>query len=101
VRQVTNEQKWVKRLEKVGALFEALGAGRGCKSLPEGTITEVRLLMPSERRADVLVVVKASTPAGKFVGFAGGPDPVTAILIYRKKEAGSGLKFREERPYGE
>lgn len=99
MRNVSAEQKWIKRLQASGALWEMVDNGGGCKGLEGGELVSVRVLLPSEKRADVLLVVKARRGAEDFVGFVGGPDTVTAFLMWRRKERGEGLRFRREKPW--
>ena len=94
MRNAEAEGKWVKRLEDAGSALEATTAGRGCKALEDGALYEIRILLTSETRGDVLMVLKARKGAEKYVAFVGGPDPVTALLQWRAKERGAGVKWR-------
>lgn len=82
-------------------MAELLDVGRGCKALDEGVVTSIRVLLPGGGRGDVLVVVKARRGDENYVGFVGGPDLVTALLTWKKKEIGEGLRFRREVPWDE
>lgn len=79
--------------------IEGLGNGWGCKSLHAGTVTSIRILLAGADRTDVLVIVKACVGDQQYVGFVGGPDVTTALLIWRRKEQGVGLAYREDRPW--
>lgn len=93
-RDASAEAKWMRRIESAGGVLERLGQGVGCKALPGANLDEMRILLPGERRGDVLVVLKASIDGVKYVAFVGGPDVVTAVLMLRAKERAQGVKWR-------
>ena len=101
MRKATAEQKWLKRLERAGEVLAGVQEGYGAKAVAGATILEIRLLLRSPDRGDCLLIVKASSPEGRHVAFCGGPDPVTALLTWRAKEEGAGIKYREDRPWKE
>lgn len=96
MRNASSEAKWVKRLADAGAQLESVASGRGCKALPDGVMQEIRILLPGPKRGDCLVVLKASRGEDAYVAFVGGPDPVTAMLMWQAKERGAGVKFRPD-----
>lgn len=94
MKNVEAEAKWLARLRAAGTVVEGLAAGQGCKALEKGEMREVRILLTSPERGDVLMVLKAFAAGSKYVAFVGGPDAVTALLAWRAKEQGAGVKWR-------
>lgn len=95
-RNAETELIWMRRIEAAGKMLAAVDAGRGCKALTCGELDEIRILLPGEKRGDVLVVLKGHVGEQKFVAFVGGPDAVTAMLMWRAKETAAGVKWRED-----
>ncbi|MCK4627303.1 MAG: hypothetical protein KAV00_18465 [Phycisphaerae bacterium] len=100
MRSAELEQAWTARMVRVAQAAEMPDQGAGCKALPGGVVTSIRIMCDGESRGDVLLVVKARMGGQAYVGFVGGLDVMTALLTWRKKELGAGLKFREEKPWG-
>lgn len=94
MRNIKAEEKWLKRLQGVGSMLEMVDSGGGHVARPQTQLTEIRLLLPSPSRGDVLVVLKGLEGATKYVAFVGGPDAMTAMLQWKAKEGGSGVKWR-------
>lgn len=94
MRNASGEAKWMRRLESAGGVLERLTEGVGVKALPGANLDEMRILLPGEKRGDVLIVLKASIDGEKYVAFVGGPDVVTAVLMLRAKERSRGVKWR-------
>lgn len=99
MRKAEAERKWIQRLERAGGMFEAVDSGGGCKRMPGAEVETIRIRTACGDRDGALVVVKARIDGELWVGFVGGPDVVTALLTWYKKEQGTGLSFREDRPY--
>lgn len=100
MRNVKAEQEWSKRMVRVAEMVAMLDDGKGAKALEGGHIDSVRVLLPGERRADVLLVVKASVGTAQWVGFVGAMNLATAMLTWRQKELARGIVFREDQPWG-
>lgn len=81
--------------------MEAIGGGRGVQGLQEGVLRDVRFKLPQEDDPMVLMVVRAVDATGKKVAFVGAGDVCGAVLAWRKRDGGAGLRWREDRPWGE
>lgn len=99
MRDADGEKAWERRLTGASMCLEALTSGWGCKSLKNGKVSKITILLPSPERGECLLVVKAHSDDGDFVGFVGGLDVVTAMLMWKAKEGGQGLKYREDTPW--
>lgn len=95
------EQRWMKRVQRIGEFIESLGDGRGAKGVEGGVVDRITIRYPSREDPEAFVVVKVRAPGGKVVGFVGGLDVGAALLTWRAKDGAQGLKWREDRPWGE
>lgn len=101
MRNVDREQAYLKRLQAVGQLMEAVDNGRVCEGLEGGTLTGFTVKAPSTERPEVLVVVKARVGSEEYVAFVGALDLVTALLTWAARERTTGLKWRPNVPWEE
>lgn len=62
---------------------------------------EIRVVAPSDTRADFLVIVKGFEGGKKLVGFHAALDPSDAIRGAIERYDNKSMKLREDRPYGE
>lgn len=99
MRNKEAEAAYLRRNERVGEFLGGLEHGRGVKGLEEGEITRVTILVPSRERPEALIAVKATTAAGKWVGFVGALTVSDAILMWRVRDERIGLKWREDIPW--
>ena len=99
MRSAELERAWMKKLEDVAHMVMLIDAEGGCKGLQGGHLVSIKVLLPTEQRGDCLLVLKASTSEGGYVGFVGGADFATTLLAWRKKENAAGVSFREDTPY--
>lgn len=101
MRQVSAEEREGKRNRRVGEFIQALTEGRGAAGIVDGVVTGVSVRLPTAADPGVLVVVRAEGAPGKRVGFVGGLDVTQAVLTWMAKDAGPGLKWREDVPWGD
>lgn len=101
MRDANREAQWAKRQQRAGEWLDSLLEGRGAGGLKECQVTEVRFKLPHGDQVETLMIVKACNGQEKWIGFCGGLDPVTALLVWRAKDAKGGLKWREDVPYGQ
>lgn len=101
MRDAEREARWLKRAQGIGEFLEATGEGRGAKGVEGGRVVRLTIRYPTGDNPEVLLVVKVQGKGGDFVGFVGGLDVGTAVLTWRAKDGGKGLKWREDRPWGE
>ena len=101
MRSIEGEGAVQKRWARVGEWLDALLAGHGRNPLEGVQLTEIRIRMPTEEDPMVLLIVKAAGATGKSIAFVGAGTPVQALLAWRKRDAGPGLKWREDKPWGE
>lgn len=78
----------------------ALEHGRGLQGLVGGDLIDVRFKMPQEEDPMVLMVVRATDATGRRVAFVGAGSVCGALLAWRKLDAGAGLRWREDKPWG-
>lgn len=86
---------------RVGEWLTAVSEGRGCEGVEGGAVTDIRIRLASRENPEVLLIVKAEAAGGRYIGFVGGLDAVQALLTWRAKDAGKGLKWRVDVPWGE
>lgn len=86
---------------RVGELLDAVANGMEPKGLDEATLTRINIRLPTRDSPESLIVVKAVSEQGRHIAFVGGLDVVQAMLTWRAKEAGPGLKWREDVPWSE
>lgn len=98
-RNQEQEQKWDRRNARAGEWLDSLLAGHGTEGLDEGEIHDIRVRFPTEGDPGVLLIVRAHNAAGRWVAFVGGPDVVTALLIWRQKDSSSGLRWNVDKPW--
>lgn len=99
MRDQERERIWTRTTLRVGEFLRSLGEGVDRPGLPGGVMTGFVVRMPTEKRPDCLIVVRATGKEGRVVAFVGGLDLTQAILTWRAKYLGPGLKYREDRPY--
>lgn len=101
MRRTEAEERVNRANRRVGEFLQALTSGRGASGVPEGAVTRVTIRMPTLEQPEALLVVKASGESGDVVAFVGGLDLCQAILVWAAKDAGPGLKWREDIPWAE
>lgn len=101
MRNAEKEAAWARRHQRAGEYLESLEEGQGPRGLGDGVVVEVRILTNAREQGDTLIVVKAREGERRFVAFVGARNIVEAVLAWRQKEAGSGLKWREDVPWGD
>lgn len=99
MRDGDRERDWMKRLARAAEFLEALEAGHIYQKREGFQIREVRILMNTRGAGDSLLVAKALEGDDKVVAFVGGRTVVEALLTWRQKEAGKGIKWRPDTPY--
>lgn len=99
MRQVEWERQWEKRMVRVGEFIATLGEDTLPKGLDGARLDAVTVKWEQPDRTNVLVVVKASTEDEKWVAFVGALTLMDAVLTWRSKEGGQGLRWREDRPW--
>lgn len=99
MRDADLEAAEAKRQRRVGEWLEAIHEGRGCTGLRGGVLREVRFKMPAVEDPMVLMVVKATDETGDSIAFVGAPTVSAALLAWRKRDGGAGLKWREDVPW--
>ena len=101
MRNVDKERDWAKRLQRIGEWVEHLEKGLHPGGLEDGRVKEVRALLNTRDMGDTLLVIKAHDEAGDWVAFVGGRNLAEALLTWRQREGAKGLKWKEDRPWGE
>lgn len=101
MRSVDREQEWAKRLARVGEWVEAIEDGRGAEGLEGAEVQEVRIKLNTREEGDTLIVVKATDGVRDFVAFVGALTASEALLTWRKRSMTTGLRWREDKPWGE
>jgi len=86
---------------RAGEWLAAVAEGRGCQGLTGAQVTDIRVRFPTRENPETLLVVKARTANEKYIGFVGGLDVVQALLTWRAKDGGKGLKWRVDIPWSE
>lgn len=99
VRNGQAEERLAKTNRRVGELFDGLAQGLVPKGLEKGQVTSVSLRLATEQHPEALCVIKATDAKGKHIAFVGGLDIVQALLTWRARETGPGLKWRDDVPW--
>lgn len=100
MRDVEEEAGQDRRQARIGEFVEAIERGRGLKGLPGGVVNEVRMLTNKREAGDALLVVKASAGGERWVAFVGARNVGEAMLTWRQKDRGKGLRWRKDKPWG-
>lgn len=101
MRNIEEEAQEERRAVSLGTFIGRLGTGGGVEGLAEGVLTGFTVRMPTEEEPSALLVVKARTEAGKWVAFVGAYSLVDCMMAWRARERGAGLRWREDKPWGE
>lgn len=95
------DKSWEKKLRRLGLDIEYLNAETSPDYDGDERITEIRFKCDADADTSVLVVIKATRGGEKLVAFIGGVDMESALLACVRKMRAGGLKYREDRPWGE
>ena len=101
MRNEARERAWEKRVRRVGEWVEALSEGRGTTGLEGATLAGISVRMPTESQPETLLVIKARIGEDKYVAFCGALELAGALLAWRAKDGGKGLRWRVDVPWGE
>lgn len=101
MRSKDAEHRLDTRNRRVGELLDAICNGLEPKGLANGSVTRIKIKAPSRDDPEALVAVQATDGVGKHIAFVGGLDIIQALLTWRAKEAGGGLRWRPDVPWGE
>lgn len=101
MRQVDAEARLAKIHRRVGELLDSVGERMPIKGLVNARITRINIRTQTETDPGVLLVIKATGEQGDHIAFVGGLDIIQALLSWRAKEAGPGLRWREDVPWTE
>ena len=101
VRDAEREAREARKHRRVGEWLDRLEDAYEPQGLEGGAYTEVRIRLPVGDGGDTLLILKATGPAGKYIAFVGALDPLGAMLAWRSREGGPGMKWRVEVPWGE
>lgn len=99
MRRADAEARVDRANRRVGEFIQSLTEGRGAKGVPEGTVTRLTVRLPAVEEPEALLVVRAVGADGAVVAFVGGLDVTQAVLIWAARDAGFGLKWREDLPW--
>lgn len=95
------ERSREKKLRRLGLDIGFLDIETSPEYRGDERITELRFKCNADNDTSVLVVVKAERGAERLVAFVGAVDFESAVLTLARKARGDGLRYREDRPYGE
>lgn len=101
MRDVDQEQVQEKRARRIGEFIDQLGSGVGVRDLPGGVLTAYKVRFPTEEEPNALVIVRARTREGLWIAFVGAYGLGDAVLAWRARQAGKGMRWREDVPYDE
>lgn len=101
MRNADREAVWNKTNRRIGEWVEVLDWERELKGLEGGVMDSVFIRLPSEDRPEALLVLKAHVGEQRYVSFAGALTVGQALLTWRAKAMGTGLKWREDVPWSE
>ena len=99
MRNAESEAVLGKRHARIGEFLDALGQGVGVRDLQEGRLISVRIRLPTEEEPSTLLVIRATAQRGGCVAFVGGFSVGDVVLAWRARMAGSGMKWREDKPW--
>lgn len=92
---------WEKKLRRLGLDIGLLSKESTDEYTGNERITEIRFKCDADNDTSVLVVIKALRGTERLVAFVGAVDLESAVLALARKMRGDGLKYREDRPWGE
>lgn len=95
------EEVEARRARRVGEFLAIVGTGRAAAPLEGGRVTAWRVRMPTEEEPSVLLVVRAVAGEEGHIAFIGAFSVTDALLAWRARATGSGMKWREDVPWGE
>lgn len=101
MRDIDQEERLGKLYRRVGEWLAGLSHGMGAGSLPGGEVTSWRFKMATEDDPMTLLIVKATATTGDWIAFVGAPSVCGALLAWRAREAGAGLKWKADRPWAD
>lgn len=101
MRAADLEKAWTKRMVRVGEWVAYLSTEGRLPGLEGAQLDEIRIRWGQPHRTDVLLVIKASVEEQRYVAFVGALTVADAMLAWRAKKMGGGLRWREDRPFGE
>jgi len=101
MRNINAEDRVNRMNRRIGEFIQGLTEGRGAQGVPGGAVVRITARLPTEDSPEALLVVKATSEVGDHVAFVGGLDLTQAFLTWAAKDRGTGLKWREDVPWGE
>lgn len=101
MRDTKEEAVQERRAARLGEFIEVLGQGHGTEGLEDGTLKDIRVRFATEEEPSTLLIVRATSREGDHIAFVGAYSAADALLAWRAKDAGPGLKWREDVPWGE
>lgn len=101
MRNAGAEERLNRKNRRVGEFLDAIARGLEPRGLEGAQVVRINIRLATQLSPEALVVVKAVSENGRHIGFVGGLDIVQALLTWRAKEAGPGLRWREDVPYEE
>lgn len=96
-----DEERENRRCRRAGELLASIDDGVEVIGLDRGVLTGFRVRLPTEEEPSVLLLVRASDERGKHIAFVGAYGVVDALLAWRARRTGDGLKWREDVPWKE
>jgi hypothetical protein len=95
------DKRWQEELRAVGMAVALLDRAAAPTNGEELELLEVRAKMDADGGTSVLIILKAQRGSEKLVGFVGGLSLTTALLATAKKLRADGIRWREDRPWGQ
>ena len=99
MRSAEAEKRLAAVHRRVGELLDGIDQGMPLKGIEEGRVTRITLRLPTEESPEALLIVKAVVGEDKRIAFIGGLGIIQALLTWRAKEGGPGLKWRADVPW--
>lgn len=99
MRSAEREKRWNTTNRRVGEWLETIGEDYSPPGIEGAELVSVLVRSPTRDRPECLLVLKARVGEDRFVAFIGGLTVNQAILTWRAKGLGRGLKWRKDTPW--
>lgn len=101
MRDVEREAAAERRSRRIGEFIESLSGDQDLRGLTKGRLVGFQVRMPAEEEPSALLIVRALAEEGRRIAFVGAFSVGDAILAWRAREGGKGMKWREDIPWAE
>lgn len=101
MRDAEREQGAERRARKIGDWIGAIEGGLPTAGLEGGKLTGLQVRFPTEEEPSTLLIIKASSEAGKHIAFVGAYNLGDALLAWLARAKGDRVRWREDVPWGQ